>query len=359
MRKFAAKLLILTMLISVMPLTDSTGAFAADNITSSKIILYSGESFTVSVKNQYSVSEDIVVSWSGAEDAEEYELVVFDFDGEEVFEKDVTGSSWNIGKLPNGDYTVTMTPYFDSENGDTVSQNFTVGTGNTSEPGKGDNGGNSGTNDDDDDDVITPPKKSALKIKSISYNEEGYFPNDNLKFSWEVSGETAGNFEVTLKSASGKNINKNTSTKSVNFGKQPIGDYTLTVVPYTSDGTKGTKRTVSFSVYEEDGVGDYDDDGNPTEKKANPLTLRVKSRTYIRNKDLRKSRSFLIGATNGVGNIDYSLSASAQKAKIKVMPNGKVKLPKGCKRGKYIIIVSADGDEKYDPVAKTVKIMVK
>lgn len=349
-KKCLAGLLMLAVMAALAP---SGRAGAADLKMWSKVKGIDTDSFDVSVKSQYAEGESIKISWSGAEGADTYELIVCNDNGDEVFCQDVTGAGWDIGKLPGGDYSVSVTPYYASESGTTVNCDFTVGTGAY----------NPGTETDPEDGSEEPdssekPAKASFKVTSITYNEEGYFPNDSLKFSWNVSG-SPDSYKAVLKSDSGETTEKTTESKSINFGKQPVGDYTLTVTPYSSSGAAGGKRSVSFTVFEEDGIGDYDDGDGTFEKEPNPLTLKVKSRTYMRNKDLRKSRSFVIGASKGRGAVDYSLSASAQKAKIKVSSNGKVKIPKNCKRGKYIITVTAEGDEEYDPIAKTVKIVVK
>jgi hypothetical protein len=93
-------------------------------------------------------------------------------------------------------------------------------------------------------------------------------------------------------------------------------------------------------------------------KAANPLKIRVSSRTCKRKK-LKKPKTFNIGVTKAQGKVTYALSGNGKKAKIRVTTKGKVIVPKKCKKGKYTITVRAAGNSRYKAGDKKVVITVK
>lgn len=304
---------------------------------------------TLFTEYQYSDTEDIVFTWTQAQNADGYILVVTDSSGYQVFNQELYGERGNIGLLPMGNYIVSLTPYNSLGYGSTIESSFSV----------------EGTAIDDLPEVI-----------SVTYKEyEEYYTDDNLTFSWETSGY-ADSYRVVLESAYGETVEKYTDYEYVNFGQQSSGMYYLTVIPISPQGEIGVEKEISFMIYErdddnnnnyydddEDNDDYYDDDEDDWyfefEKEENPLRLKVKYKTYKRKKELKKARSFNIGVTNGEGDIDYILSPAAKMAKIKVSYNGKVRIPKNCKRGNYIIYVKAYGNDEYEAATKTVKIKVK
>ena len=88
------------------------------------------------------------------------------------------------------------------------------------------------------------------------------------------------------------------------------------------------------------------------------MTIKAASKTY-KNAKLKKAASFAIGATKGQGKVTYTLNAAAKKAKVKVAANGKVTVPKKCKKGTYKIMVKAAGNKNYKAGSKVVTITVK
>lgn len=92
-------------------------------------------------------------------------------------------------------------------------------------------------------------------------------------------------------------------------------------------------------------------------KKANPLRLKVSSKTY-QQKKLKKAASFQIGAS-GKGTLTYTLNAKAKAAKLKVSKTGAVTVPKKCKKGTFKITVKAAGNSGYKAATKDVTIRVK
>ena len=95
-----------------------------------------------------------------------------------------------------------------------------------------------------------------------------------------------------------------------------------------------------------------------TKKSANTLKVSPASKTYKRAK-LTTAKVFKIKAKYAKGKVTYTLDNKAKKANIKVTKNGKVTVPKYCKRGTYKITVKAAGTNDYNPGTKIVKISVK
>lgn len=83
-------------------------------------------SFRLFVKSQYSTNENISVSWTVSANAQNYGIIVKNSSGSIVFSRNVTGTSYSMGKLSAGSYTVTMTPYNTSGSGTAVSSGFKV-----------------------------------------------------------------------------------------------------------------------------------------------------------------------------------------------------------------------------------------
>lgn len=94
-------------------------------------------------------------------------------------------------------------------------------------------------------------------------------------------------------------------------------------------------------------------------KKANPMTVTPKSKTF-KAKNLKKSaKKFTITVKNRKGTVTFTPNKAAKKAKITVTAKGKVTVPQKCKRGTYVITVKAAGTDAYKPGTATVKIVVK
>ena len=93
------------------------------------------------------------------------------------------------------------------------------------------------------------------------------------------------------------------------------------------------------------------------QKAKNPLKIRMTKKAY-RQADLKKARSFQIGASKAQGKVTYTLSKKAKKAKIRVTKKGIVKIPKNCRWGTYKITVKAAGNSKYRPGKKVVTIKI-
>ena len=121
----------------------------------------------------------------------------------------------------------------------------------------------------------------------------------------------------------------------------PVGTYRITVkAAGNSTYAAGTKKvTVKIN------------------KATNPLTIRVASRTYAYAK-LKKTQVFIIGTSKAQGKVTYTLNAPAKKVKITVK-NGKVTVPKKCRKGTYKITVKAAGNKNYKAGTKIVTIRVK
>ena len=153
-------------------------------------------------------------------------------------------------------------------------------------------------------------------------------------------------------SYTGKNIKPAVTVKNGNTTLKAGTDYT---VSYTNNKNVGT-ATVTIT-----GKGDYSGTKTATfniVKAVNPLKVKVSSKTYKRS-NLTKKKSFNIGASKAEGNVTYTLNAKAKKAKITVSKEGKVTIPKKCKKGTYKITVKASGDNNYKAAAKNVTIKVK
>jgi len=91
--------------------------------------------------------------------------------------------------------------------------------------------------------------------------------------------------------------------------------------------------------------------------KKNPMTLQITSKTLWMTGWY--SESFNIGVRNAKGKVTYTLNAAAKKAGIKVNSNGKVTVPKKCKKGTYQITVKAAGNSSYKSAKKKVVVYVK
>lgn len=93
-------------------------------------------------------------------------------------------------------------------------------------------------------------------------------------------------------------------------------------------------------------------------KADNSLTVSVKSKKFSVKKNLKKAKSFKLGAKSAQGTLTFTLDKKAKKAKLKVSKAGKVTVPKKCKKGTYKITVKAAGNAYYNAKSITVKVKV-
>lgn len=122
-----------------------------------------------------------------------------------------------------------------------------------------------------------------------------------------------------------------------------IGTYYVRAKVAATDTHKGAKSNIAKLVIQ----------------KKNPMTVKVKSKTY-KAKDstgkLAKNQSFQIGVTKAKGTVTYSKSKNCKKY-ITVNNKGKVSVKKGTPRGKYTIKVKAKGKGVYG--SRTIKVTIK
>lgn len=81
-------------------------------------------------KFTYNTSEKVIINWTTAENATSYGLTVRNSSGEDVLDKSgLTGTSYTVGKLTKGSYTVWMRPYGENgTQGNNAKATFTVET---------------------------------------------------------------------------------------------------------------------------------------------------------------------------------------------------------------------------------------
>ena len=111
--------------------------------------------------------------------------------------------------------------------------------------------------------------------------------------------------------------------------------------------------------------------GEVVRKKANPLTVKRKSKTVkIRRAKLKKkkqtiSRKKIMSVSKGRGTVRYSLSSVSKKKYKKYFTiskkTGKVTVKRGLKKGKYrlTIRVTASGNDEYKKKSVNVKTTVR
>ena len=82
------------------------------------------------------------------------------------------------------------------------------------------------------------------------------------------------------------------------------------------------------------------------EKKDNPLTLKKNDKTFRRSK-LKRKKTFSIKISDSRGELSFICDEASKEAGIKVSGKGKVTLPARCKKGTYIITISAAENDEY------------
>ena len=188
--------------------------------------------------------------------------------------------------------------------------------------------------------TIAKLKLNTLTIKT--YSKSLVFATKARTFS---IGTTKAQGKVTYTpntAAKNAKITVTTAGKVTVPKKCPVGTYTITVKAAGNSTYVAGSKTVTIKIT----------------KAANPLKIKVASKTYKRAK-LSKKKTFKIGATKAKGKVTYTRNKKAKKAKIKVTAKGKVTVPKKCKKGTYKITVMAKGNTNYKAGSKTVKIVVK
>ncbi len=183
--------------------------------------------------------------------------------------------------------------------------------------------------------------------------------NDSPTGSSHDIDPSSGGIDINKASVSCKKsyvyTGKNIKPIKVYYGKTKLRegvDYTITYKRNKNAGqaialikgigkNKGSK-TIRFSIT----------------KAPNTLSIKPLIKKYAA-KSLTKPISFTIKATQGQGRLSCALGSKAKKAHIRIASQGKVIIPKHCKKGVYRIAVKAKGNANYKAALRVITIYVK
>jgi len=167
-------------------------------------------------KSTYSFGEAISISWTAATNAARYELVVKNTNGTAVYSNsNLTGTSANIGTLPTGNYSLTMTAYNSSNVAGPVSSVV----------------------------YFTVAAPLAGNIASVWPSKSSYTTAENITLNWSTASNAA-YYGITVRNTATNAVvytaPDNLTATGINIGTLPAVSYRFWIAAYNTDNVMGT-----------------------------------------------------------------------------------------------------------------------